>query len=150
MNRVDSNFLRLAVRFLGKSHRLDSRREPSAPKLGVLTLAMAVSMAFGCGTTHAILEFTAPPSVTAGSPFTVTVTVTAGGKRDAVINGAIHFTSSDPTAVLPADYGFNPADAGSHTWINGFVLMTPGNQTISASIDNIPGINGIVNLTVSP
>jgi hypothetical protein len=116
----------------------------------VLTAAIAVWIAFGCGTTHAILEFTAPPTATAGSPFTVTVTVTVDGKRDTIINGAIHFTSSDPAAVLPADSGFTPADAGSHTWTNGFILMTPGNQTISASIVDIPGINGTVNVTVSP
>ena len=109
-----------------------------------------MSLAFGCGNTHAILEFTAPPTVTAGSPFTVTVTVTADGKRDTIITGGIHFTSSDPAAVLPAEYGFTPEDAGSHTWTNGFVLMTPGNQTISASIADIAGINGTVNVTVSP
>jgi hypothetical protein len=115
-----------------------------------LTAAIALSMAFGCGNTHAILEFTAPPNATAGSPFTVTVTVTANGKPDTIINGAIHFTSSDPAAVLPPDYGFTPADAGSHTWTNGFILMTPGNQTISASVADIPGINGTVEVTVSP
>jgi hypothetical protein len=88
--------------------------------------------------------------VSAGSPFSVTVTATVGGKRDTVINGAIHFTSSDPAAVLPPDYGFTPSDAGSHTWTNGFILMTPGNQTVSAKIDDIPGINGTVNVTVTP
>jgi hypothetical protein len=116
----------------------------------MLTAAIAVSMAFGCGTTHAILEFMAPPAVTAGSPFTVTVTATADGKRDTIINGAIHFTSSDPAAVLPADSGFTPADAGSLTWTNGFILMTPGNQTISASIVDISGVNGTVHVTVTP
>ena len=150
MHSVDSSFVRLGVRFLGEPRRLGTGKEPSALRLGVLTAAIAVSMAFGCGTTHAILEFTAPPTVTAGSPFTVTVTVTADGKRDTIINGATHFTSSDPAAVLPADYGFAPGDAGSHTWTNGFILMTPGNQTISASIADIPGINGTVNVTVSP
>jgi hypothetical protein len=107
-------------------------------------------MAFGCGTAHAILEFTAPPTATAGSPFTVTVTVTVDGKRDTIINSSIHFTSSDPAAVLPANYSFTPADAGSHTWTNLFILMTSGNQTISASIVDISGINGTVNVTVSP
>ena len=150
MHGVDSSFVRLDVRFLGKSPRLRTGKEPSALRLSVLTAAIAVSMTFGCGTTHAILEFTAPPTATAGSPFTVTVAVKVDGKRDTIINGGIHFTSSDPAAVLPADYGFTPADAGSHTWTNGFILMTPGNQTISASIADIPGINGGVNVTVSP
>jgi hypothetical protein len=82
--------------------------------------------------------------------FTVTVTVTVDGKRDSIINGAIHFTSSDPAAVLPANYGFTRADAGTHTWTNAFTLMTRGNQTISASIADISGINGTVNVTVAP
>lgn len=150
MHSVDSSFVRLDVRFLGKSRRLGTGKEPSALRLGVLTAAIAVSMAFGCGTTHAILEFTAPPTATAGSPFTVTVTVTVDGKRDTIINSSIHFTSSDPAAVLPANYSFTPADAGSHTWTNLFILMTSGNQTISASIVDISGINGTVNVTVSP
>jgi len=150
VHSIDSSFVRLDVGTLGNSRRLGTGKTPSALRLGVLTAAIAATMAFGCGTTHAILEFTAPPTVTAGSPFTVTVTVTAGGKRDTIINGAIHFTSSDPAAVLPADYGFTPADAGSHTWTNGFILMAPGNQTISANIADISGINGTVNVTVSP
>jgi hypothetical protein len=149
VHRLDSSFARLKMKFPGKSGRLGAKREPSIP-LGALTAAIALSMTFGCGTPHAILVFTAPPTVTAGSPFTVSVTATAGGKRDTIINGAIHFASSDPAAVLPPDYGFTPADAGFHTWTNGFILMTPGNQTISASIDDIPGINGTISVTVTP
>jgi hypothetical protein len=107
-------------------------------------------MAFGCGTTHAILVFTAPFTATAGTPFTVTVTVTVNGRRDTIINNAIHFTSSDPAAVLPPDYAFTPADASSHTWTNGFTLMAPGNQTVSARIFDASGINGTASVTVSP
>jgi hypothetical protein len=107
-------------------------------------------MASGCGNAHAILNFTAPPTVTAGSPFTVTVTATVDGKRDTIINSFIMFTSSDPAAVLPSPYRFTASDAGSHTWTNGFTLMTPGNQTISATISDASGINGTANVTVSP
>ena|SRR5579871_495590 len=138
------------MRIPAKSCRLGNGKGLSALRLGALTVGIAVSTIFGCGTTHAILVFTAPRTVSAGSPFSVTVTATVGGKRDTVINGAIHFTSSDPAAVLPPDYGFTPSDAGSHTWTNGFILMTPGNQTVSAKIDDIPGINGTVNVTVTP
>jgi hypothetical protein len=77
-------------------------------------------MTFGCGTPLAILNFSAPATATAGSPFTVTVTVTVGAKRDTIINSYITFTSSDPAAVLPGLYRFTAADAGSHTWTNGF------------------------------
>jgi len=103
----------------------------------------------GCGTTHAILRFTAPPKAKALSPFTVTVSVLYQGRADTVINSRIHFISSDPGAVLPHDYYFVPADAGSHTWMNGFTLATPGNQTISATIADASGINGSATIAVS-
>ncbi len=107
-------------------------------------------MTLACGTPHAVLNFAAPSIVAAGSPFTVTVTATVDGKQDSVINSVISFTSSDRVAVLPSPYHFTSADAGSHTWRNGFTLMTPGNQTISASIYDANGINGTAQVTVSP
>jgi hypothetical protein len=67
-----------------------------------------------------------------------------------IINSIISFTSSDPAAVLPGSYQFTSAHAGSRTWTNGFTLMTPGNQTISASIFDASGINGTASVTVSP
>ena len=107
-------------------------------------------MLFGCATPHAILTFTVPSTAAAGVPFTVTVTVSINGQRDTVINSYIKFTSSDPAAVLPANYYFTPQDAGSHTWTNGFTLRTAGNQTISGSIFDASGINGTVYVAVSP
>jgi uncharacterized lipoprotein YajG len=107
-------------------------------------------MASGCATPHAVLNFTAPSTATAGSPFTITVTTTIDGKRDTIINSYIAFTSSDPAAVLPSQYRFTQADAGSHTWTNGFTLMTAGNQSISATIFDATGISGSANVTVSP
>ena len=115
-----------------------------------LTAAVAIAMTLSCGTPHAVLDFTAPSNATAGVPFTVTVTVIYEGKRDTIINSYISFTSSDPAAVLPPEYRFTPADAGSHTWTNGFTLMTPGNQTISATIYDATGINGTADVSVSP
>jgi len=125
-------------------------KQPPAPRLSTLTAAIAISVTCGCGTPHANLNFTAPSTATAGSPFTVTVTVTIGEKRDTIVNNFIHFASSDPAAVLPDDYTFTPADAGSHTWTNGFILKTPGNQTVSGSMYDASGINGTANVTVSP
>ena len=121
-----------------------------AVRLCTLCLAGMTLASFGCGTTHAVLNFTAPRTAIAGSPFSVTVTVTINGHADTVINSRIHFTSSDPAAILPADYYFTPADAGSHTWTNGFRLATPGNQTIKGEIIDATGINGSANVTVSP
>jgi hypothetical protein len=143
-------FVRIDLKFLGKSPRLGTRTAVSTLRLLVVTGAIATSMTLGCGTPHAILDFTNPSTATAGSAFTVTVTVTIEGRRDTIINSRIHFTSSDPAAVLPADYTFTPADAGAHTWTDGFMLMTPGNQTISASVFDASGINGTANVSVSP
>ena len=116
----------------------------------ILNFALIMSLTPGCATTHATLTFVAPPTANAGAPFTVTVHVLYQGKPDTVINSSIHFTSSDPDAILPPDYYFTPADAGSHTWTNGFTLMTTGNQTISGAIVAAAGINGSATVTVTP
>jgi uncharacterized membrane protein YqgA involved in biofilm formation len=43
----------------------------------------------------------------------------------------IHFTSSDPAAVLPADYTFTVADAGTHVF--SVTLKTAGTQSVTAT-----------------
>jgi hypothetical protein len=112
---------------------------------------MAVcELSSSCANPHAILQVTAPSSATAGSPFTVTVTATINGKPDTIINSPVHFTSSDPAALVPLDYLFTRADAGSHTFTNGFTLMTPGNQTISGEIHDATGIKGKATVAVAP
>ena len=88
--------------------------------------------------------------MTAGSRFTVTVTAILNGNRDTIINSRIQFASSDPAADLPTDYFFTATDAGSHTFTNGFALLTSGNHTISANIFEANGINGSVNIAVVP
>jgi hypothetical protein len=55
--------------------------------------------------------------------------------------GTVHFSSSD-TAVgvlLPVNYTFSGADAGTHTFTNGFTLQTAGGQTVT--------VNDIANAT---
>jgi hypothetical protein len=126
------------------------RAKVLSSRLCALTLALIVSLTLACATTHATLSFIAPSTTIAGNPFTVTVNVLYQGKPDTVINSRIHFTSSDPEAVLPGDYYFISTDAGSHTWTNGFTLMTPGNQTISGEIIQATGINGSATIAVSP
>lgn len=113
-------------------------------------LVVVAMLSSSCATPHATLNFAAPSSTTAGVPFTVTVTVLYKGMPDTIINSQIHFTSSDPAAVLPPDYYFTPTDAGSHTWANAFTLSTAGNQTISGSIFNATGINGAATIAVAP
>lgn len=117
-------------------------------RLGLLLVVASVLLVPGCATTHAVLNFTAPSTIVAGTPFIVTVTVTINGQRDTSINSAIHFTSSDPKAVLPGEYYFSSTDAGSHSF-GGITLYTPGNQTIFADIVDATGINGSANITVT-
>lgn len=132
------------------SHWLDTARSSRILCPAALILATGFAMTSSCATPHAVLNFTAPSTATAGSPFTVTVAATVNGERDTSINSLISFTSSDPAAVLPPQYQFTSADAGSHTWTNGFTLMTPGTQTISATIYDAAGINGSATIIVSP
>jgi len=74
-----------------------------------------------------------PVSSTAGSPFSLTVTEQNGDSTTFTgYRGTVHFSSSDNSAVLPADYTFLAGDNGTHTF-SGVVLNTPGNQSITAA-----------------
>ncbi len=76
---------------------------------------------------------TAPVSVSAGVPFSLTVTVEdAYGNVVVGYSGTIHFSSTDNKAALPANYTFTAADAGVHTF-TGLVLRKKGNQTITVT-----------------
>src|SRR5207244_659102 len=47
--------------------------------------------------------------------------------------GTIHFTSSDPAAVVPADYSFVGGDNGVHTFTGGVTFKTAGSRTLTAT-----------------
>jgi hypothetical protein len=72
------------------------------------------------------------PSTTGGAPgsFTITAKDTAGNTVTGY-TGTVHFTSSDALAVLPPDYTFTPADAGTHRFQA--TLRTPGIQSLPAT-----------------
>src|SRR5205823_6335610 len=81
--------------------------------------------------THlAVSGFTSP--TTAGAPGSVTVTAfdafsnTATGYR-----GSVHVSSSDPVALLPANYTFASGDNGAHTF--SAILKTAGTQSITVT-----------------
>jgi hypothetical protein len=70
--------------------------------------------------------------VTAGTPFTVTVTAKDPYNNLATgFTGTAHFTSSDGAAVPPGDYTFTAADAGVHKFQP--VLKTSGPQSLTVS-----------------
>jgi len=73
----------------------------------------------------------APSTVTAGMPFSLTLTVEdAYGNVVTGYTGTVHFKSTDATALLPANYTFTAADKGVHTFV-GLVLRKKGKQRIT-------------------
>lgn len=97
----------------------------SAPNLTAATTHVAVTGQV------AKLAFSAPAATTAGDTFAVTVSAidTAGAVATAY-SSAVHFSSTDALAGLPADYTFTPEDAGSHTFT--VTLKTAGSPFVSA------------------
>jgi hypothetical protein len=78
-------------------------------------------------------NMTGPTGAHGNSAFSVTVTVKNGNGTIATgYGGTVHFTSSDGTATLPANYMFVPGDNGAHTF-SGVVLRTAGSQTITVA-----------------
>ena len=73
----------------------------------------------------------APSSVSAGVPFSLTITVQdAYGNVVTGYTGTIHFKSTDGRASLPANYTFTAVDKGVHTF-SGLVLRKRGTQKIT-------------------
>jgi hypothetical protein len=108
----------------------------------------SVSVLLGNRNAATHFKVNAPASVTAGQSFTITVTaLTKANQLDAVYTGTVHFTSSDSSAVLPADYTFTLRDAGSHQFT--VTLNTTGSQTITATDKNTSSITGHATVTVN-
>jgi hypothetical protein len=63
--------------------------------------------------------------------------------------GTVHFTTSDPQALLPADYTFTASNSGVHAFANGVTLFTAGTQTVTAT-DTTSGIGGSATITIIP
>jgi hypothetical protein len=55
--------------------------------------------------------------------------------------GTVHFSSSDSSAILPADYTFTADDAGSHVF--SVTFNATGNQTLTATDGSLSGITKV-------
>jgi uncharacterized repeat protein (TIGR01451 family) len=100
-----------------------------------------------------VFNLTTPASGAGPSiPFNGTLTIQSSVSPFTLTGytGTVHFTSSDPQAVLPADYTFLGSDAGTHTF--SFTLKTLGDQTITATDTRSSGFTGTatVNVNVTP
>ena len=89
-------------------------------------------------------------STTAGVAGGFTVTAkNADGTTATGYTGTVHFTSSDPRAVLPADYTFTAADAGVHTF--SATLKTAGAQSLTVADTTSANLTGSeTGITVNP
>jgi 6-phosphogluconolactonase (cycloisomerase 2 family) len=117
----------------------------------VLTLTGNATVSVSVSDIVTQLKVAAPATSAAGSAFSVTISA-ANSTGTAVPSyvGTIHFTSSDANAVLPANYTFTTADAGTHTF-NAVTLNTvgTGSQTITATDTTTATITGTVTVAVS-
>lgn len=77
---------------------------------------------------------TIPSAAGAGDVLNAAVTAyDANYNLAASYGGTVHFSSTDGAATLPADYTFNGADAGIHTFTGGLTLRTAGAQSVTTS-----------------
>ena len=98
------------------------------------------------------LTVSVPASVTAGSPFSVTVSAEDQFDNLApTYRGTVHFTTTDAGSgvVLPADYTFTSGDNGTHTFTNSATLVTAGPQTVTVTDTTNSSVTGSGSLTVT-
>src|SRR5260370_2689642 len=96
------------------------------------------------------MTLTGPATTTAGTPFSVTVTMKSNGITYTAYRGTVHFTSSDVQAGLPANYTFTAADNGVHTFTNLSTLKTAGNQTVRTTATLNAYDTGTITVAVNP
>jgi hypothetical protein len=86
-------------------------------------------------------------TVTAGVAQSFTVTaLDPFGNVATGYGGIIHFTSSDPTAALPADFTFSAADQGMHVF--SLTFGSVGAQSLSVTDTLLPLVAGSIALSV--
>jgi hypothetical protein len=94
---------------------------------------------------------TVPATVTAGTPFDLTVTaVDPFGQTALGYTKTVQISSTDGQAALPVNYAFTLGDNGMHTFSNGVTLKTAGNETVIAT-DTVTGsITSSATVAVTP
>ena len=93
----------------------------------------------------------APATAVSGTPFDVALAaLDPYGNVDMSYGGTVAWTSSDtdPGVLLPADYTFQPTDNGMVTFAGAVTLITPGNQTLTATDTLNSSITGSATVTV--
>ena len=105
-------------------------------------------------------DFPAQLPATAGAPVTLLVSAVNAaepwGDSGRLFTDTVHFTSNDPGATLPADYGFHclvpytiiDCDDGSHLFTFAFVKAGTVHLTVTDVSD--PSVTGSIDITVRP
>jgi Bacterial Ig domain len=96
-----------------------------------LPIGTGAAASFGLSYSHYI-------AANATGALTLTVKDQAGNVATGY-RGTVHFSSSDLSASLPADFTFSAADAGVHTFE--VALQTVGTQSVTAT-DSVAGVAG--------
>jgi uncharacterized repeat protein (TIGR03803 family) len=100
------------------------------------------------GPSFAVSSFSSPITAGTAGSFTVTA-LNADGTVNTGYTGTVTFSSSDPQAVLPANYTFTTADQGVHT--SSATLKTAGSQSITATDTTTGSVTGSdTGITVNP
>ena len=101
-----------------------------------------------CVATPAQFQISGGLTLSTGQQFDMPATLQSdSGAANVGYTGTVHFTSTDPLAILPADYTFNFADAGFHRFIA--TLKTAGTQSITMTDTKLPLVTGKANYTVN-
>jgi hypothetical protein len=86
---------------------------------------------------------------TAGTTGSIRVTaVDTYGNRVPNYRGTIHFSCTDSSASLPADYTFTAADNGTHVFVANVILRTSGSQWVRATDTATSTITGLQSAVV--
>jgi Domain of unknown function (DUF4214) len=95
-------------------------------------------------------SITTPTTVTAGTPFTVTVTALDQNENVATgYTGPLHFLDTEPSETLPGDYTFVAGDQGVHSFQ--VTLAKAGTETLGVEDANPPTIVGVSSpITIQP
>jgi len=99
----------------------------------------SITVNAGAATHLTITGFPSPASPGASNFFTVTA-LDSQNNTATGYTGTVHFTSTDGAAVLPANYTFQAADAGIHSF--NATLTTAGAQTLTATDTVAASITG--------
>ncbi len=89
----------------------------------------AIVVNAGATTKLLVTGFPNPASADTGGSVTVTA-ADANNNTTPAYRGTIHFTSTNPSTTLPANYTFTAGDSGAHTF-NGVVLKTASSPSYS-------------------